>query len=640
MKSIDLHLSPALLPAVSFAVGIVAVMSYDADVYLPVALVIIAAFALLFRKRFALSEMMVFCYMFAAAGSTAALVGRPARLDLANREKCDRDGLVISVNSTASSSRLVVRCDDFDCLVYIIPPPSEDIKVGDIVLFQSRLDDPYSERKSTVYNDMSRKAALNLGASAVCNIGPDRIKVIGHAGSLASKFAQCRDNIVRLIVNSDLDHRSAAFVAAILVGDDSMLDSDMRDSFRSVGLAHCLALSGIHVGVVAALILALLMPLKFATGRYGRKVVLLLTLCGVWLYVALCGASASLVRAAVMLTVIIAGALFSRRTSPLNSLAVAALAILVASPRQLYSPGFQLSFVATASLIFFASRLNPFKHSKRRALKSLGAAGSASFAASTATAPVAAFHFGYIPVVSLLPNIVMAFVLPLIMASGLIIICLQGAGINSAWLTATVDGLYLPFDNACRKTAGSKFGEIDLYRLTACSGPTSDLIAVSDRHGGIDWLAREDRQWWLLAKHKSYYNEEQINSLEQRFKDFARHRNVENEPAVVKGDFKSGATARRGCLLVSAGVSVADISCPDITVLPDSVDYIVVTDNKTAAAVDSLVSATVVRQAVIVSSNVRGANHKILKEWCSRRNIRLIALNAGGFALADGVEQL
>ncbi|HUF78553.1 MAG TPA: ComEC/Rec2 family competence protein [Thermoanaerobaculia bacterium] len=140
------------------------------------------------------------------------------------------------------------------------------------------------------------------------------------------------------------------FARALLLGDSSEVPPRVVRGLRRLGLAHLLAVSGLHVGLAAALALLLARSLP----RVPR---LLVGLLAVALYLLLVGPRPSLLRASVMVTLAVAALLLERPPSALNALGVAAAGIVLHRPEAVVDLGFQLSAGATAGLLLLAPRL-------------------------------------------------------------------------------------------------------------------------------------------------------------------------------------------------------------------------------------------------------------------------------------------
>ncbi len=145
--------------------------------------------------------------------------------------------------------------------------------------------------------------------------------------------------------------RDAGFLKALFLGERSDLSEDFKDLFIKTGTMHILAVSGFNIGFLIASILLFLRPFPVS-----RDSSLLGAVPGVWLYCAVVGWQAPVVRASVMATLFILGRALGRKTDGLNLLGAAAIVILGVQPKQIFDVGFQLSFLAVFGMIVFVPR--------------------------------------------------------------------------------------------------------------------------------------------------------------------------------------------------------------------------------------------------------------------------------------------
>ncbi|MDE2845158.1 MAG: DNA internalization-related competence protein ComEC/Rec2 [Gemmatimonadota bacterium] len=139
---------------------------------------------------------------------------------------------------------------------------------------------------------------------------------------------------------------SAALLKGILLGARRQLPEDLLDTFRTIGLAHILAVSGLHVGLITLVIYTLLSVL-----RLPRNIVVAGTLGVLVLYAFITNLTPSVIRATIMAALFLAGRQLDRQTDTVNILAVAAIVILLIWPSALFDLSFQLSFLATYAII-------------------------------------------------------------------------------------------------------------------------------------------------------------------------------------------------------------------------------------------------------------------------------------------------
>ncbi len=196
----------------------------------------------------------------------------------------------------------------------------------------------------------------------------------------------------------------AQLLKGILLGKRGDVPSETLDVFRNSGTFHVLAVSGLHVGLIA-----LFCYLGLSIFRMPKKVVCLLTIGAVFIYACLVGFRPSVFRASLMAILFLFATIIDRDADIFNLLAVAALALLFLSPTQVWDVGFQLSFVAVASIVYFVPKMEkplrrlwdtgesddisiPVKF-KNTALKWLVLSYLVTFAAQLGTGLLIAFHF-------------------------------------------------------------------------------------------------------------------------------------------------------------------------------------------------------------------------------------------------------
>lgn len=189
----------------------------------------------------------------------------------------------------------------------------------------------------------------------------------------------------------------AALLRGMVLGGDAGLSEQTVADFRTAGLSHILAVSGQNVILIVILVQALLM----AAGA-ARRWRLILPAAVIVIYVALCGAQASVVRAGAMGLAGLAAIAASRPSSRLYALTLAAIVVLGFNPRATQDVGAQLSFAAVLGLMAFT---RPLAARFSRLPSWCAEALAATIGATLATAPLMALHFGAVSIVSLVANV-------------------------------------------------------------------------------------------------------------------------------------------------------------------------------------------------------------------------------------------
>jgi len=212
-------------------------------------------------------------------------------------------------------------------------------------------------------------------------------------------------------VRTAMPGRAGAFAAAITTGDRSEMDQGTLTALRASNLAHLLAISGLHMGLLTGFVFGALRIALAPASLYlpSRKIAAIGALFAGAVYLALSGGNVATERAFIMVSVMFAAVLVDRRAITLRAVAVAALIVLTLRPEALYGPGFQMSFAATTALVAVFGAMRRAPGSKGRWpkwLRFIGGVALSSFVAGLATAPFAAAHFNQVPHYGLIANVV------------------------------------------------------------------------------------------------------------------------------------------------------------------------------------------------------------------------------------------
>lgn len=226
-------------------------------------------------------------------------------------------------------------------------------------------------------------------------------------------------------VSQAAGERAGGFAAALASGDRSLMEERDREALRNSGLAHLLAISGLHMGIVGGLIyalvfrgLALVEPL--AVRMPVQKPAALTALLGSAIYLVLSGATVSTQRAFIMALVFFGAILFDRAAISFRSLAIAMILIVLMQPESVMSPGFQMSFAASGALIAVYQSWSRKRTYQNGLLARIRTAAwsivKTSIVASAATAPFALYHFDRLAGLGLLANVLAMPIVSLVAA--------------------------------------------------------------------------------------------------------------------------------------------------------------------------------------------------------------------------------
>ena len=245
-------------------------------------------------------------------------------------------------------------------------------------------------------------------------VGYTRVPLMGAAVATEG-HAGLRVFRIRMAASARIQERLAGdtggFAAAITTGDRSAISRAALDALRASNLAHLLAISGLHMGLLTAFVFAILRIILAAHPvtalRWPTKgiaaVGALIAAAG---YLALSGGNVATQRAFIMVAVALAALIIGRRALSLRAVAMAAIIVLVLRPEALMGPGFQMSFAATTALVAGFGWLRGVERDwVPRWAKPVFATVVSSAVAGLATAPIAAAHFNAIAHYGLIANL-------------------------------------------------------------------------------------------------------------------------------------------------------------------------------------------------------------------------------------------
>lgn len=280
---------------------------------------------------------------------------------------------------------------------------------------------------------------LERGVKAKAFVTTDSIQVMGYARNLSGLGMKWRRNLIDALTSTDLSTPGVAFMSATICADRSLMEPGTRRAFAGAGIAHLLAISGLHVALLALIVGWMLSPLSHAG---GRNIVRMLTLVAIWGYAIVTGLTPSVVRAAVMITLLLAAAIAGKRNNPINSLAAALLLFLWCDPWAVTTPSFQLSFAATLSILVFARPFNPFNQRKHPSAHKIAAPLAATLAATLGTAVWMIGIFHTFPLMFLPANAIASLLAPPLLGGGFLLTAMSACGIHFHPLCRALDCLY------------------------------------------------------------------------------------------------------------------------------------------------------------------------------------------------------
>jgi competence protein ComEC len=303
-------------------------------------------------------------------------------------------------------------------LVLVDTPATADFAYGDRVRVTGDMFRP------PTYDNFSYADYLaRTGVFSQMSYASTEIVGSGFGSSIVTALLQFKAQ-ARTNIENALPEPYSGLLMGILLGDERNIAPEVEDAFARTGAAHVIAISGYNMVIVSGIVLESLKRLKVRPRRAAYATIVIVAL-----YTLFVGASASVLRAALMSILLIIGENIVRRKTFLPaSLAFAAFALSLWNPLTLYDVGFQLSLFATLSIVLFSDPLTrTMQRGLDRALPPSVAQPIGAFLASTLivslaaqilTLPLITLYFERISVVSLLVNVIIVPIQPPILILG------------------------------------------------------------------------------------------------------------------------------------------------------------------------------------------------------------------------------
>jgi len=350
----------------------------------------------------------------------------------------------------------------------------KDYQYGDRLLVKGTIKRPSTDviakSRRPAYSTVQTKAKTNFNYKqylenqnifAIINASEKNITLLSHnyKSNPILRYAYLIREKIKNQFLEKMPLESGAFLRAILLGDRSELPKRLQESFRNSGTMHILAISGLNVALLAGAFLFL-----FKLLRLKREIYYILTMLSLVFLMVLTGSSASVVRATIMCIVFLTGRLLGRPVDAYNSLGTAAFIILVANPKDVFDIGFQLSFIAVWSMVYFVPKLTRFVkkdwnfYIRKYMLEPL----AISISATLGTFPLIIYYFKTATPIAVISNILIVPLMFILMIGGLCFIALGWMPFIGSFISSFNNILANAIFLLAEFFAGIKFGHFNV----------------------------------------------------------------------------------------------------------------------------------------------------------------------------------
>lgn len=371
-------------------------------------------------------------------------------------------GTVTRVKQNEASTSLMVRTSEAGVVSLLINGNAYGYSAGDRVAFRPNLE---KIRNSGNPYEFDYRRYMLEQSSAYSQFINDAsgVPIVGRSLSPYYWLQRVRGGIRTSVMNAEASPQTKSLLAALLLGYGADIDPSFRTLMSQAGVAHIVALSGLHVGLVALFVVWLLMPVL----RKGRlKARVLCVALAIMAFAVFTGLSPSVSRAALMAAFGAAAVVSNRRMVSLNALLGAALLILVVSPNSLYDVGFLLSFVTVASLLIACSKLQGVLNVRNRVVRYVAFCVSVSVVSMLSTSALTAYYFHTVSILAFIANLIVLPLMPVYVAVAAVYVALLVAGVDVTLLAIVLDCATAAFAWVVDVFGNLSFSHIDNVWIT------------------------------------------------------------------------------------------------------------------------------------------------------------------------------
>ncbi len=311
-----------------------------------------------------------------------------------------------------------------------------NLRYGDRIRFIAKLYRPRNFNNPGGFDYRRFLARKGIWVTGYVKKGTGIVTIARGKGNPFLQLMETWRERIRTILEKNAPVETRGIMKALILGEREEIAEEVKEEFVVAGVAHIIAISGLHMGIIALVVFLLMKwTLRWsetlALTLNIQKISALATIPPLVLYTFIAGARISTVRAAIMIVIYLISILLDRQRNLYNTLAVAALLILLVSPSSLFDVSFQLSFVAVLAILYLLPRLSellPKPHPLvlrkpspyQTFLNHLKIFIFVSLAAMVGTWPLVAYYFNRMSIFGLLSNLIIIPLAGFVVIVGLI----------------------------------------------------------------------------------------------------------------------------------------------------------------------------------------------------------------------------
>jgi len=314
-------------------------------------------------------------------------------------------------------------CGNMIC--YLEKDSTLDLQYGDLIVFQSRVSGIDGVKNPKAFDYQSYLANKNIYYQAFPKAGQWQRLDQSRGNLIYSMAFGLRLRFLNMLRKYLDDDNSLSVASALILGYKDELSQDVKSAYSDTGAMHVLAVSGLHVGLLFILLRLFFGRIPFFKRHKNRWYKVGLFVFIIWAFAFVTGASASVLRAATMFTFIIYGTNIGRYNNIYQTIAISAMLLLLINPYYIFDVGFQLSYFAMLSIIYFHPKIFEsifFETKWKRYIWNLLAV---ALAAQIVSIPISLYYFHKFPTYFLLSGLIVVPAASAILSIGILLFVME-----------------------------------------------------------------------------------------------------------------------------------------------------------------------------------------------------------------------
>jgi len=340
-------------------------------------------------------------------------------------------GRVLSISKSGKFDRAVIDMEQIGSnqsqpkhtlgQVLLLVDRSEDnraINYGDRITFKSKITSLNAPKNPNAFDFRHLLRVRGIYHQTFVKSHQWQTLSTNQGSPFLTKVQSLRTHLISVLQKHLSTNNEFAVGSAMLLGDKSALQDEIKNAYAGTGATHVMAVSGLHLGIIFLGIGTLLRLIK-TRNRFFRFFKPAVMIAGIWLFALLTGASPSAMRAAVMFSFLIVGQSLVRFVNIYNTLAISAFCLLCYQPYLLFETGFQLSYLAVVGIVFFQSKIYRLWIIDNKLGDYIWKLATVGLAAQLTTFPLSLFYFNQFPLYFWLSGLVVVPAAFLIICAGI-----------------------------------------------------------------------------------------------------------------------------------------------------------------------------------------------------------------------------